>query len=407
MKLLAVTYGTEGDTRPVAALCRALVDAGHDVRLLADASTLPFADRLGLSTRPLAGNVRDALTGIRLSDTPFVLTALANDHTTEWLDVVLEEAPGCDAIIVSGLAGFVGLSAAEATGIKIIGAMLLPLTPTRQFPMPFFPIALPKWLNPLSHTVLNNLVWGTMRKATNLARRAHGLPPRGMVVWSGHPMAYGVSPALLPRPDDYPPNAWHTGQWVPPHNGYTPSAELAAFLAAGEKPIYVGFGSMAGFDPMLLHHVVAPALGERRAIFSRGWSTVDTESLPPNIFLVDSVPHDWLLPHCAMAVHHGGSGTTHSACAAGVPSIILSFGFDQSFWARHMVQLGIADEVLDVHAVTREQLFAAIAFADGPRAQARASELGLAMRQEDGLGVAVRLIERIAGAGEVAGHSMS
>ena len=28
MKLVALTYGTEGDTRPVAALCRALMNAG-------------------------------------------------------------------------------------------------------------------------------------------------------------------------------------------------------------------------------------------------------------------------------------------------------------------------------------------------------------------------------------------
>jgi hypothetical protein len=36
MKLVAMTYGSEGDTRPIAALCRALMDAGHEVILLAD-----------------------------------------------------------------------------------------------------------------------------------------------------------------------------------------------------------------------------------------------------------------------------------------------------------------------------------------------------------------------------------
>jgi sterol 3beta-glucosyltransferase len=39
MKLVALTYGTEGDTRPIAAVCRALMDAGHDVTLLADNGT--------------------------------------------------------------------------------------------------------------------------------------------------------------------------------------------------------------------------------------------------------------------------------------------------------------------------------------------------------------------------------
>lgn len=393
MKFLAVTYGTDGDTRPTAALCRALQEAGHDVRLLADASTLPFAAALGLSTRPLAGDIRATLQGTPLTEAAGVLAALANSHAAEWLTAILEEAPGCDAILVGGLAAFVGLSAADATNIPVIGTMLIPITPTRAFTMPFLPFALPGWLNPLSHRALNNLVWGLMRRATNAARAAHGLPPQG-AVWSGHPMLYGVSPALLPRPPDYPANAWHTGQWIPPRDEWAPPADLAAFLDAGERPVYVGFGSMAGFDTALLG-VVVGALGERRALFARGWSTVDTAALPPNIHLVGPTPHDWLLPRCAMAIHHGGSGTTHSACAAGIPSIILPFAGDQSFWARQMVERGIADEVLSGHSVTREQLFAAMVFADGPVAQDKARALGEAMAKEDGCRVAVKTIEEI------------
>ena len=36
MKLVIATYGTEGDTRPLAALGRALIDAGHEVRTSSD-----------------------------------------------------------------------------------------------------------------------------------------------------------------------------------------------------------------------------------------------------------------------------------------------------------------------------------------------------------------------------------
>lgn len=46
MRLLALTYGTEGDTRPLAMLCHGLISAGHAVTLLADGGTLGSAQAL-------------------------------------------------------------------------------------------------------------------------------------------------------------------------------------------------------------------------------------------------------------------------------------------------------------------------------------------------------------------------
>ena len=61
MKLTAVTFGTEGDTRPIAELCRALMDAGHDVTLLAARQTLRRAKELNVPHATLAGDMRAAL----------------------------------------------------------------------------------------------------------------------------------------------------------------------------------------------------------------------------------------------------------------------------------------------------------------------------------------------------------
>ncbi|MDR6306684.1 hypothetical protein GGQ85_004418, partial [Nitrobacter vulgaris] len=41
---------------------------------------------------------------------------------------------------------------------------------------------------------------------------------------------------------------------------WSPDGELAAFLAAGEPPIYVGFGSMPGVDPQRLTGLVVEGL---------------------------------------------------------------------------------------------------------------------------------------------------
>gem|GEM_PF-2966805 len=58
MQFSVVTYGTEGDTRPLVGLCRGLLDRGHDVRLFADRSTLSTAQVQGIPTFILAGDMK-------------------------------------------------------------------------------------------------------------------------------------------------------------------------------------------------------------------------------------------------------------------------------------------------------------------------------------------------------------
>src|SRR5690606_18149544 len=102
-------------------------------------------------------------------------------------------AQGCDGIIVSGLTAFVGLSVAEYLDIPIIGAGMIPISPTRAFASPFIPPGLlPARLNKASHHLVNWMLWLSFRKAINRARkRVLGLGPRHRL-WTGHPMLYGV-----------------------------------------------------------------------------------------------------------------------------------------------------------------------------------------------------------------------
>ncbi len=79
MRFTVVTSGSEGDTRPLAALCRGLMDAGHQVRLFAEQSTLGFAQTLGVPTQALAGDIRSAqLTGHPMQKIPLA------DALTSW-----------------------------------------------------------------------------------------------------------------------------------------------------------------------------------------------------------------------------------------------------------------------------------------------------------------------------------
>jgi sterol 3beta-glucosyltransferase len=77
----------------------------------------------------------------------------------------------------------------------------------------------------------------------------------------------GISPSLLRQPPDYPPFLLPTGTWQVPALAFEPSPELSAFLDAGPPPIYIGFGSMSGFDRNNLLDILITGLGNRRAIF--------------------------------------------------------------------------------------------------------------------------------------------
>lgn len=397
MRLLILTCGTEGDTRPLAALGHALVQAGHDVHLLGDAATLGVARSLGLPCTALAGDIRGTLAaeGAMRAITRN-LAALTIRHSREWLLQAIEAGRGCDAVIVSGLAAFVGLSAAEALRVPAIGAMLIPISPTSAFTSPFARYALPRVLNRASHAWFGRLSWQLFRQATNRARAEAGLPPRS-ALWQGHPMLYGISPALLPAPADWPDNAHVCGQWVPPlATSWTPDPALAAFLDAGPPPLYVGFGSMAGFDHERLLAAVLGAVGTRRALFNAGWSGIDSARLPANFHPVGQVPHDWLLPRTSLAIHHGGSGTTHSACRAGVPSVIVPFAGDQFFWNARLREAGVMRHTLSGARIGARRLAEAIEHAMSPAARDAAARLGRAMQGEDGCARAVALVERYA-----------
>lgn len=399
MKLLILTYGTEGDTRPLAALGHALRRSGHAVHLLGDARSLGSAKELGLANSALHGDVRQLFSEWSRrgpKGTAKALVELTNANTRAWTVQTLAAAEGCDAILTSGLAGFIGLSVAERLSIPVIGSGMIPLTPSREFPSPFLPAALvPRWLNHASLRATNQLLWFAFRKTLNEARQSVlRLPPRRDLPIE-HPMLYGISPTILPQPGDWPAHARLCGQWQTPVADFTPPPELADFLDAGPPPVYVGFGSMAGIDGQHMAETLVTALAGRRALFYPGWSGMDDIGLPDNVLRIGTTPHDWLLPRTNAVIHHGGSGTTHSATRAGKPSVVIPFAGDQAFWAERLNRLGVAPPALDAAKLEAGLLGKAIGFVEGEGVQKRAAQLGEQMEKEDGLGTAVGEIEKL------------
>ncbi|AMJ58158.1 MULTISPECIES: glycosyltransferase [Stenotrophomonas] len=400
MKLLALTYGTEGDTRPLAMLCRGLIDAGHEVILLADAGTLGSAQALGVPHQGLEGDIQSEVTalvasgnGMRAASSG--LAGIAMRHTASWMRQANAAAEGCDAVLTGGLAAFIGMSVAEHRQLPLIGTGMIPITPTQAFASPFLPPnRVPRAFNRLSYQLVNQLIWRQFRRPINQARtQVLGMPPRRSL-WRDVPMLYGISPSLLPAINDWPGDHHVCGQWrLDEAQAWSPAPALQAFLEAGEPPVYLGFGSMMGFDREAVLAALMRALDGRRVLLSPGWAGQPTQSLPANVHVIGHVPHEALFPLAALVIHHGGSGTTHSACRAGVPSLVMPFAADQFFWADRLQKLGVAPAPLSAKRLRHDELVAAVAFAEQAETRARAAALGRQMMSENGVANAVRKIE--------------
>lgn len=405
MKFTFLTYGTEGDTRPLVALAHALAARGHAVRLLADAATAGSAHTHGVDFTPLAGSMKDALApGGALAEVVAgkggagtlarAFAESARDQTVAWMRTAAEAAQGGDVLVFSGLASYAGLAVAEGLDLPCVGAGLWPMTPTGDFASLFLRTPrLPRWANRLSHHAVGRLSWSLFRPAINEGRQAvFGKAPRSRM-WQGYPILYGCSPSLLPRPRDWAPEVELCGAWHLPQPAWSPPPALGRFLDDGEPPLYIGFGSMAGFDRDALLRALTGAVGTRRALFQPGWSGIDTARLPSNFFVIGDTPHDWLFPRCALVVHHGGAGTAHAAARAGVPSVILPFAGDQFFWARRLEELGAASCSDDAAHLDAGQLAQLIAQASGPACRANALAVAQRLQGEDGVGAACTRLE--------------
>jgi UDP:flavonoid glycosyltransferase YjiC (YdhE family) len=169
---------------------------------------------------------------------------------------------------------------------------------------------------------------------------------------------------------------------------WQPPSDLGDFLAAGSPPVYIGFGSAISLDPEARTKLVLEALActGQRGILATGWGGLSNSDLPDSVFQIEAVPHDWLFPQMAAVVHHGGAGTTAAGLRAGVPSIIVPFVGDESFWGQQIANLGVGPSPIPQEQLSVEQLTTAIHTATNDQAMRdRAVTLGQKIREEDGV----------------------
>ena len=126
-----------------------------------------------------------------------------------------------------------------------------------------------------------------------------------------------------------------------------------------------------------------------------GWGALKPGQYGDDIFVADSVPHDYLFERVSAVVHAGGAGTSAASLRAGVPSVIIPGFADQFFWAKRLADLGVAAPPLKWRSLETDDLSESIATAvTSPRMRQAAQAARDRVRGEDGVGKAVATIER-------------
>lgn len=418
MKITVIAAGSRGDIQPCIALSRGLQQAGYQICLTAPENFAGFIEAHEVGFRPLRGDVQKIMassTGQKFMETGGAnpiksVRAMRKMIGSVFMKMAQDAYSACqdaEAIICQGVFSPLGQSIAEALNVPIINIEPTPLLPTRSFPAPSWPIQR-DWGGLHNHSsgiFMLQVIWQWYSHLVNEFRGQLGLSTYTFADFyrtlRSVPMLGAYSPGIIPHPPDWPNSVHITGYlFLDTPLDWQPSPELNAFLEAGDPPVYIGFGSMAGRSPEQFSRLILDALAQsgQRGLLLTGWGGLYAETVPENVFVIDSVPHRWLFPRMAAVVHHGGAGTTAEGLRAGVPTIILPFVFDQPFWGARVKALGLGPNPIPQKNLTTDRLANAIriAVAD-PNIKQNAVACGEVMRVENGIDNAIKIITRYFG----------
>jgi sterol 3beta-glucosyltransferase len=416
MRITVLAHGSRGDVYPLIALAAELGRRGHRVRVGAPVNLVGPARRLGLDTVPIAWDTQQVLESSRgrawvgAADTAsFVrlLHEISQEHDERLDGEVIDVCADSDAIVTGALLEWRAAMLAKAHSIPLIVQDCYPRRANDVVPHPLVttdpqPDAA---ATRATYRDFDRLSWAHVREPVMRFRRRLGPPATPRPRTPARPGPPGRPAPRLPpaRPlelQTYSPVLVPGLAW----DAYRPfvgdlrlsqsdlhrlgtsalDTEVAEWLAAGDPPAFFTFGSTYTPDPAGRLAAIGRAcrsLGLRGLVVT-GWG-LSSGDLPAvtGLRVISYADYDVVLPHCAVAVHHGGATVTAAGARAGLPAMVCSAFFDQPFWGTQLERLGAGVHVR--HAdVTEDVLRCGIRRLMTEPVRRRAALLGERLRAE-------------------------
>ncbi|UUT35229.1 glycosyltransferase [Microbacterium elymi] len=394
--MLLVTAGSRGDVEPFVTLARAAKAAGHQVRVAAPDNSGVATDGISLISLGVdySAMIEDqgvsfgaALRNYRTVVKPImrgVIVGAARAALVFQPDMIVAHPKVLSAPLI-----------AASLGIPHVRVEMVPaVTPTRAFPAAGTVTADLGPLNRLTYlaaSAASSMFGVALDEAARLlgVPRSDRMPPPTATLMP-------ISPALLERPEDWPVSVHLTGAWVGSDSGTALEPNVAAFIAGGSF-VYAGFGSMVSGNPAARGRALvdaARARGQRLFVATGlGGIEIAPELRGDDVLVVRSAPHNLVLPHAAVAVHHGGVGTVQAATRAGTVSVVIPFIADQPFWAAMLHRRGLAPRPVAQGRATAARIGMALDAA--PQYRDPVDAAARRMRAEHGTAAALAIISAL------------
>ncbi len=418
MKIGMQTWGSHGDIRPFLALAEGLQAAGNDVHLVITCvDSGAYEGMVSASGVKISVVASPVLTPEQQESVGRTAYAIRNPMTQMATILRLCLDPVEDAMFDTArrlcaesdmLIGHYFMhplqTAAEAAGRPYVSVLLSHAAIPSDFDHPLTVPGAGKRIHCALWWLTRTLLNRTLKHYPDRLRRQLGMPPLKDVVtqvWlSQHLTLVAVSPTICSAQPDWPAALRVCGFLDTPNlameGGIPPG--LAGFLAAGDAPVYMTFGSWMPRDPtgqakaLRLLTDAAREAGCRAIIQAPSAAACGFHS-DDDVLYVAAAPHHAIFPHCRAVVHHGGAGTTQSVMRAGRPSVVVANISEQEHWGRELRRLGIAGTPAKRRNVTAPALARRLRHVLASSAMAaRATDVAAAMKNEQGVDAAVALV---------------
>jgi UDP:flavonoid glycosyltransferase YjiC (YdhE family) len=173
---------------------------------------------------------------------------------------------------------------------------------------------------------------------------------------------FSISPSLFPRPDYWRKNAQVLGfherdnliEW-------NPESPLLQFLKDNKKILFLTFGSMVSTCPEKISKILFETLEDLKIptivnTASGGLIELSAYKQNPNFYFVQSIPYEWIFKRVHSVIHHGGSGTTHTALKYGCSSLIIPHVIDQFGWNRLIAKCNLGPKGVSINKISSNNI---------------------------------------------------